>query len=72
MAQIIRENDINMEQLTDRCEKLELEVALNDIGEAITALDGLRRLKPEGEPTHEIMRALAMVEHALHDAIAEK
>lgn len=67
MSMIVREGDVDLEVLKERVTPQDAEEATCAVVEAMCKLDGLRRLRQEGEPAHEIMRALSMVHAALTD-----
>lgn len=68
MANIIREGDVDIDALKARVTPQDGEEACCRVLGAMTLLDGLRRLRGENEPPHELMRALSLVYFALTDA----
>jgi len=70
MALVIREGDVDMGAIRQKCDPSDVEDALADIDGALAKLGKLNEGMPEGH-SHELIRALRLVRDSLSDALDE-
>lgn len=69
MSLIVRETNVDLAVLQERVTPDQAQDALGHVKAAEESLSGLRRKGDQG--THELLRALILVENALRDALSE-
>jgi len=68
MAQVIRESDVDVDAIREHVNPTDAAEALGKVAEVSFLLVNLDAHRPEGK-RHELLRALAMIENALADAL---